>query len=150
MFIDQCTEKSAEIDKIFEVHFGGMVIVRNIPFVSMCSHHMVFFTGWAHVGYIPRKKVLGLSKLARLVYSCCVGLTTQECITSKVADSIFDSDDIGCLGCMVVLEAEHGCMSLRGAKAQGASTVTSEVRGVFRDVPAARQEFLSLIQRDAK
>ena len=146
MFIAQCTEKDAEIDRIFvEEHFEGMVIVRNIPFVGMCSHHIVFFTGRAHVGYIPKKKVLGLSKLARLVYSCCVGLTTQEYVTAKVANSVFNSDDIGCLGCMVILEAEHGCMSLRGAKAQGASTVTSEVRGVFRDVPAARSEFLSLV-----
>ena len=149
MLMEQCSPKDAEIDVTFsEDKFNGMVIVKNVPFTSMCMHHLVFFTGRANVGYIPKKKVLGLSKLARLVYSCSVGLTTQECITSNVADRLYDSDGIGCLGCIVVLEAEHGCMSLRGAKAQGASTITSEVRGVFRDVPVARQEFLSLISKD--
>ena len=149
LFIEQCTEKEAEIDVTFTEHrFNGMVIVRDIPFVSMCAHHLVFFTGKAHVGYIPKKKILGISKLARLVYSCSVGLTTQEHITFDVAERLYSSEDINCLGCAVVLIAEHGCMSLRGARAQGASTVTSEMRGVFRDVPAARQEFLSLIGRD--
>lgn len=149
MLADQCTVKDAEIDVTFtEDRFSGMVIVRNIPFVSMCQHHLVFFDGRASIGYIPKKRVLGLSKLARLLYSCSIGFTTQEVITSKVADSIFDSDEIGCLGCMVVLEAEHGCMCLRGARAVGSSTITSEVRGVYRDVPVARQEFLSLISKD--
>lgn len=149
MLMEQCSSKDAEIDVTFaEAKFNGMVIVKDIPFVSMCQHHLVYFDGRAHIGYIPRKKVLGLSKLARLLYSCSVGLTTQESITSRVADEIFDSDGIGCLGCMVVLQAEHGCMCLRGARAVGSSTITSEVRGVFRDVPAARQEFLSLITKD--
>lgn len=146
MFIEQCTEKDSEIDVTFtEKHFSGMVIVEGIPFVSMCAHHLVFFSGKAYVGYIPKKHVLGISKLARLVYSCSVGLTTQEQITYKVAEKLYESEDISCLGCAVVLKASHGCMSLRGAKAIGASTITSEVRGLFRDVPAVRQEFLSLI-----
>ena len=148
MLIDQCTPKDAEIDITFkENHYDGMVIVRDIPFVSMCAHHMVFFSGKAHVAYIPKKRVLGISKLARLVYSCSVGLTTQERITHTIAERLYGSEDINCLGCGVVLVAEHGCMSLRGAKAQGASTVTSEMRGVFMTVPAARQEFLSLIEK---
>ena len=148
LFIEQCSEKDAEIDVVFsEVQFGGMVIVKNIPFVSVCAHHLVFFTGTACVGYIPKKQKLGISKLARLVYSCCVGLTTQETITASIANRLFGSDEIGSLGCMVVLEGEHGCMNLRGARAIGSTTITSEVRGVYRDVPAARQEFLSLISR---
>ena len=147
MFIEQCTEKDAEINVTFsEEHYDGIVIVRDIPFVSWCAHHLVPFFGKAHIGYIPKRKVLGLSKLARLVYSCSVGFTTQEKITHIIADRLYDSEDINCLGCAVILEAEHGCMSLRGAKAQGASTVTSEMRGVFMTVPAARQEFLSLIR----
>ena len=155
MLIEQCTEKDAEIDVSFsEGAFGGMIIVKDIPFVSMCAHHLVFFTGRADVGYIlsngKKKKKLGISKLARLVYSCSVGLTTQETITASIADRLFDQESIGCLGCMVVLEAEHGCVNLRGARAIGSATVTSEVRGVFRDVPAARQEFLSLTERGAK
>jgi GTP cyclohydrolase I len=151
MLIEQCTEKDAEIDVVFSAdNFGGMVVVRDVFFESMCAHHMVYFSGRAHIGYIPRKKTLGLSKLARLVYSCSIGLTTQETITADVADRLYKSDDIECLGCMVVLEAEHGCMSLRGARARGSSTVTSEVRGLFLTVPAARQEMLSFIMRGVK
>lgn len=147
MFIEQCAAQNAEIDKVFsEERFGGMVCVRDVPFVSCCVHHLVFFSGRAHVAYIPRlKHVLGLSKLARLVYSCGVGFTTQERMTASIADRLYDGFDA--LGCMVVIEAEHGCMNLRGARAIGSSTVTSEVRGVFRDVPAARSEFLSFISK---
>jgi len=147
MYIDQCTEKDAEMDRVFsEERFGGMVIVRNIPFVSMCVHHLVHFSGQAHVGYIPRKKVLGISKLARLVYSSSVGFTTQEHITNLVAEALYDDDNLGCLGAAVVLEAQHGCMNLRGARTLNSTTVTSEVRGVFMTVPAAREEFLALIR----
>jgi len=148
MLIEQCTVKDAEIDVTFaEDKFGGMVIVRDIPFVGMCPHHLVYYTGKAYVAYIPKKKVLGISKLARLVYSCSVGFVTQEHITNMIAERLYESDDINCQGCAVVLIAEHGCMSLRGAKAQGASTITSEMRGVFMTVPAARQEFLDLIHQ---
>ncbi len=148
MLAEQCTEKDAEIDVTFqEDHFDGMVVVRDIPFVSWCAHHIVPFSGRAHVGYIPKDKVLGLSKLARLVYSCSVGFTTQERIANDIAERLFKSHDINCLGCMVVLEASHGCMNLRGARAIGSSTVTSVVKGVFRDVSAARQEMLAFIMR---
>jgi GTP cyclohydrolase I len=149
MMIEQCTEKDAEIDVTFaEEHFGGMVIVRDVPFVSMCMHHLVFYSGKAYIGYLPKKRVLGISKLARLVYSCCVGFTTQEQVTNNIAGQLYDSDIVNCLGCAVIMIGEHGCMSLRGAKAQGASTVTSEMRGAFMTVPAARQEFLSLIGKN--
>ena len=148
MMIDQCTAKDAEIDKVFkEDHFNEMVIVRDIPFVSMCEHHLVFYSGRAHVAYIPKGSVLGLSKLARLVYACTVGLTTQERVTCQIADALYEGTTINVLGCMVVMEGEHGCMNLRGARAIGSSTVTSAVRGVFRDVPAARQEFLALVDK---
>jgi GTP cyclohydrolase I len=148
MLIEQCTEKDSELEVTFsEQVFGGMVIVRNVPFVSWCAHHLVPFFGRADIGYIPNGKKLGLSKLARLVYSCSVGFTTQETITARIADTLYDNDGVGCLGCMVILEAEHGCMSLRGAKALGSSTVMSEVRGVFKDKLEVRQEMLLLISR---
>ena len=148
MLTEQCREKDAEIDVTFtETNYSGMIVVRDIPFVSWCAHHVVPFYGKAHVGYIPKNRVLGISKLARLVYSCSVGLTTQERITHSIAERLYKSEDINCLGCMVVLEAMHGCMNLRGARAIGSSTVTSEVRGVFLNVPAARSEFLSFVAK---
>lgn len=148
MFIEQCTFKDSEIDVMFQIErFQDMVAVRDIPFVSACEHHLVFFTGRAHIAYIPKGRILGLSKLARLVYSRCIGFTTQEAITAAIADDLYHHEDLSCIGCMVVLEAEHGCMNLRGARAIGSSTIVSAIRGVFRDVPAARAEFLSLVQK---
>jgi len=146
MFIEQCNGTEIELDVTFPSTFEGMVVVRDMPFVSCCMHHMVFYSGRAHTAYIPKgKSVLGISKLARLVSSCSRGLTIQEDVTQQIADELYDGVNI--LGCMVVLEAEHGCMCLRGAKATGSSTVTSVVKGVFRDVPAAREEFLGLVSK---
>ena len=145
MFIEQCAVKEPELDRMFEEKFDEMVIVRDIPFVGCCQHHLVFYFGRAHIAYIPRKRVLGISKLARLVYSCSTGFTIQEAVSRDIADRLYEDTD--CLGCMVVIEAEHGCMNLRGAKTFGSSTVTSVVRGVFRDVPAARSEFLGLVSK---
>lgn len=141
MFIEQCeVGGEPELDRVFEERFEGMVVVRNIPFVSCCQHHLVFYSGRAHVGYVPKSsRVLGLSKLARLVAHCCRGFTTQERVTQLIADELYAKVDT--LGVMVVLEATHGCMNLRGVKALGSTTVTSVVKGVFRDNPAARQEF---------
>lgn len=145
MFIEQCEGKEPELDKVFEEKFDEMVIVRDIPFVGCCEHHLVFYFGRAHVAYIPRKKVLGISKLARLVYSCSTGFTIQERVTRDIAEKLYE--DSNCMGCMIVIEAVHGCMNLRGARTFGSSTVTSAVRGVFRDVPAARSEFLGLVSK---
>ena len=146
MFIEQCSGSEAELNAVFSSSFEGMVIVRDIPFVSCCQHHMVFYSGRAHIAYIPRSKtVVGISKLARLTDFYSRGFTIQEEITQKIADELYDKLDI--LGCMIVLEAEHGCMCLRGARATGSSTVTSVVKGVFRDVPAARTEFLGLVSK---
>ena len=146
MYIEQCTDGETELDRLFPEKYEGMVVVRDIPLVSCCEHHMVHYFGRAHVAYIPRRdKVLGLSKLARLVFACSRGFTIQEGVTQRIADALYDEVDV--LGCMVVLEAEHGCMSLRGARAIGSSTVTSVVKGVFRDVSAARAEFLGLVSK---
>ena len=146
MFIEQCSDSDAELDVTFGQNtYDGMVVVRDIPFMSFCEHHLVPYFGRAHVAYIPRKRVLGLSKLARLVYSCSRGFTIQESVTEAVANRLYG--EVEPVGCMVVIEAEHGCMNLRGAKAVGSSTVTSVVKGVFRDVSAARSEFLGLVSK---
>ena len=128
-----------------EDKFDELILVRDIPIVSMCEHHLVYYTGRAHVGYVAQKQLLGVSKLARLVYYCAKGFTIQERVTKEVADKLYEAIDPR--GCMVVIEATHGCMSLRGARATSSSTVTSAVRGIFRDVPAARSEMLSLLNR---
>ncbi|MBU8907236.1 GTP cyclohydrolase I FolE [Desertibacillus haloalkaliphilus] len=129
---------------IFGEDHEELVLVKDIPFYSMCEHHLVPFFGKAHVGYIPRGgKVTGLSKLARAVEAVAKRPQLQERITSTVADSLVETLDPH--GVIVVVEAEHMCMTMRGVKKPGSSTVTSAVRGVFSDDAAARAEVLSLI-----
>lgn len=123
----------------------AMVIVKDIPFYSLCEHHLVPFFGAAHVGYIPSNgKVAGLSKFARLVDAYAKRLQMQERLTDQVADAIveFLSKDT-----MVVVEARHLCMEMRGVQKAGTTTVTSAVRGKLRESVNARSEFLSLIRR---
>jgi GTP cyclohydrolase IA len=133
----------------FKTVFGEdheeLVLVKDIPFYSMCEHHLVPFFGVAHVAYIPRGgKVTGLSKLARAVEAVARRPQLQERITSTIADSIVETLDPH--GVMVVVEAEHMCMTMRGIKKPGAKTVSSAVRGVFATDQAARAEVLSLIK----
>lgn len=120
----------------------GMVIVKDISFYSHCEHHMVPFFGKAHVGYIPRGKVTGLSKIARVVDAYARRLQIQERLTKQIADCIWDT--LEPQGVMVVVQAQHLCMKMRGVKNPCADTVTSCVRGVFEHLDA-RQEFLTLI-----
>jgi GTP cyclohydrolase I len=122
--------------------YDELVLVRDIPVRSLCEHHMLPFTGVAHLGYLPGERILGLSKLARTVEFFARRVQTQERLTSQVADHLHDR--LAPLGVGVVIEAEHSCMSLRGARATGASTVTTVVRGRLRADPASRAEFLSL------
>ena len=122
----------------------GMVIVRDIEFYSHCEHHMVPFFGKAQVGYIPNKKVVGLSKIARVVEAYAHRLQIQERLTKQIADLLWKELDPQ--GVMVVIEAQHLCMKMRGVKNPCADTVTSAVRGIFEQQPT-RQEFLQLIQR---
>ncbi|MBM6619870.1 GTP cyclohydrolase I FolE [Bacillus suaedaesalsae] len=134
----------------FQTVFGEdheeLVLVKDIPFFSMCEHHLVPFFGKAHVAYIPKGgKVTGLSKLARAVEAVAKRPQLQERITSTVADSIIETLDPH--GVMVVVEAEHMCMTMRGVKKPGASTVTTAVRGVLKDDQAARSEILTLIKQ---
>lgn len=119
-----------------------LVIVRRHQFYSHCEHHMVPFFGTATVGYIPDGRVVGISKLARLVDCFSHRLQIQERLTSQVADAIWE--EIDPMGVMVVIEAEHLCMKMRGVKSPCSDTVTSAVRGVFAKDPKARAEFLTL------
>ncbi|MDQ3979538.1 MAG: GTP cyclohydrolase I FolE [Actinomycetota bacterium] len=122
--------------------YDELVVARDIPFHSLCQHHLLPFVGVGHVGYLPAERVLGLSKLARVVESCARGLQTQERLTTQVASWI--DGHLRPKGVGVVLEAEHLCMTLRGAKARGSRTITSALSGLVREDPRTRQEFLSL------
>lgn len=120
-----------------------IVMVKDIPFYSMCEHHLIPFHGRAHVAYTPRGTVTGLSKLARLVDVYARRPQMQERLTTQVADSLMEA--LKPYGVMVVVEAEHLCMSMRGVKKPGSITVTSAVRGTFCDDPATRAEAMSLL-----
>jgi GTP cyclohydrolase I len=130
----------------FSAEHDELIIVKDIPFHSLCEHHMVPFAGKAHVGYIPNKngQVTGLSKLARVVDVCSKRLQMQERLTSQIADAIESALDPR--GVIVVVEAEHMCMSMRGVRKPGHSTVTSAVRGVFRENVATRAEAMTIIR----
>ena len=128
-----------------EESYDEMVVEKNIPFMSFCEHHLLPFYGVAHVSYIPNGvKLSGLSKLARLVYRFAGTLTIQERITKQVADYL--EKNLSPLGVMVILEATHLCTSYRGARALGASYVTSAIRGVFSTNPAAKAEMQQLLR----
>jgi GTP cyclohydrolase I len=122
--------------------YDQLVIARDIPFRTVCEHHLLPFAGVAQVGYLPGERILGLSKLARLVEYFAARPQTQERLTKQVADYLFGS--VRPRGAGVVLEAEHTCMTLRGVRAVGAKTVTSALIGHLRDDPRARSEFLAL------
>jgi len=122
-----------------------LIVVKNIPFYSMCEHHMIPYFGRAHLGYIPKTKVVGISKLARLVQAASRGFTIQERVTERIADAI--EGKLEPIGVAVMIDAVHTCMVVRGIKAIGSSTVTSAVRGLFRDSEGARAEFFSCIRR---
>ena len=129
----------------FEAGHDEMVMVRDIPFQSLCEHHMVPFIGKAHVAYIPNAdgRITGLSKLARLVDAYAKRLQVQEKLTTQVADELERS--LQPKGVLVVIEAEHLCMSMRGVRKPGSTTVTSAVRGLFRDNVATRSEAMQFI-----
>lgn len=138
------TDPGDVIDAFFgEEHYQEIVMVREIPFYSMCEHHFVPFHGEAHVAYLPQGRVTGLSKLARLVEGFARRPQMQERLTAQVADCLEARLDP--LGVLVVIEAEHLCMSMRGVKKPGARTVTSAVRGIMESNAATRSEAMSLL-----
>jgi GTP cyclohydrolase IA len=130
----------------FSAEHDEMIIVKDIPFHSLCEHHLVPFAGCAHVGYVPNKngQVTGLSKLARVIDVVSKRLQMQERLTSQIADAIESALDPR--GVIVVVEAEHMCMSMRGVRKPGHTTVTSAVRGVFRENVATRAEAMTIIR----
>jgi GTP cyclohydrolase IA len=128
-----------------EEGYDELVLVRAIPFHSLCMHHMLPFHGLAHVAYLPGERIVGLSKLARVVEMFARDLQVQERLTTQIADWI--EEQLQPKGVGVVLEAEHLCMSMRGVQKFGATTVTSALHGQVRDDPRTRQEFLTLTTR---
>jgi GTP cyclohydrolase IA len=136
-----------EIDVVFEAGHDEMIMVRDIPLASLCEHHLIPFIGKAHVAYIPNEKgqITGLSKLARVVDLLSRRPQVQERLTTQIADAIEEALDPR--GVFVVIEAEHLCMTMRGVRKPGSETVTSAVRGIFRENEATRAEALGLISR---
>src|SRR2546430_1857712 len=129
---------------LFSVDYSEMVIVKDIDFFSLCEHHLLPFFGKCHVAYIPRNKVIGLSKIPRLVEIFARRLQIQERLTSQIAETI--REKIGPLGVAVVMEATHLCMSMRGVEKQNSFAVTSSMLGAFRDSARTRMEFLELLK----
>jgi len=146
LFSGMDVDAKNELSLSFDEGHQEMVILRDIPFYSMCEHHLLPFYGVAHVGYIPSVsgRVVGISKLARVVEIYARRLQLQERMTKQIADAIFEALQPD--GVAVVIQAEHLCMTMRGIKKPGANVVTSATRGTFRSKTVTRSEFLSLIQ----
>ena len=132
-------------DALFTVDYNEMVIVKDIDFYSLCEHHLLPFFGKCHVAYIPKGKVLGLSKIPRLVDVFARRLQLQERMTNQIAETI--RDKVQPMGVAVVCEGTHLCMSMRGVEKQNSFAVTSAMHGIFRDNARTRMEFLELIRR---
>lgn len=141
------TDASLEIDVVFDEDHDEMILVRDIPLYSVCEHHLLPWIGQAHVAYIPNKlgHITGLSKIARVVDTLSKRPQVQERLTTQIADALEKALDPR--GVLVILEAEHLCMTMRGIKKPGAQTVTSAIRGLFRDNEASRAEAMGLISR---
>lgn len=131
---------------LFDVDYDEMVIVKDIEFYSLCEHHLLPFYGKAHIAYLPQGKVIGLSKIARLVDVFARRLQVQERLTRQVAEAIEDA--IHPLGVGVIVEAQHLCMMMRGVEKQHSHTVTSAMLGAFKSQQQTRNEFLSLVRRN--
>jgi GTP cyclohydrolase I len=144
LFMGLGVDPKQELTVGFEEGHREMVILRDIPFYSMCEHHLLPFYGVVHIGYIPNGPVVGASKLARVVEILSRRLQIQERLTTQIAESILQA--ISPDGVAVVIQAEHMCMTIRGVKKPGSNVITSATRGLFRSKAATRAEFLSLVQ----
>jgi GTP cyclohydrolase IA len=145
LFAGMDEDPSKYLTVTFEAEHDEMVMVRDIPFASLCEHHLVPFIGRAHVAYIPGAdgRITGLSKLARLVDAFAKRLQVQERMTAQIADTLMDT--LAPRGALVVVEAEHLCMSMRGVKKPGTLTVTSALRGIFKEDPRTRAEAMAFV-----
>jgi len=128
----------------FDEQHRELVVLRDIPFASLCEHHLLPFTGHAHIGYVPRGQVVGLSKLARLVEGYARRPQVQERLTSEIADVLME--ELKPDGCGVVIEASHTCMTIRGVQKPGSTMITSAIRGSFQRRPATRAEFFAIVR----
>ena len=146
LFAGNDDDPGSHLTVTFAAEHDEMVMVRDIPFASLCEHHLVPFIGRAHVAYIPGDdgRITGLSKLARLVDVFAKRLQVQERMTTEIADAIEEA--LAPRGVLVVVDAEHLCMSMRGVKKSGTSTVTSAVRGLFRSDAATRMEAMQFVR----
>ncbi|WP_409254402.1 GTP cyclohydrolase I FolE [Bacillus sp. SCS-153A] len=138
-------DPKAHLEKVFDVQHKELVMVKDIEFHSMCEHHFAPFFGVAHVGYIPDKKITGLSKIGRMVEGYAKRFQVQERLTNEIAQAV--EDILAPQGAMVVIEAKHMCMCGRGIKKSNASTTTTAVRGLYAEKADARMEFLTLLNR---
>jgi GTP cyclohydrolase I len=146
LFQGMSKDPKEDLEVGFELGHREMVVLKDIPFYSMCEHHLLPFFGVAHVGYIPNAegRIVGISKLARVVETIARRPQVQERMTTEIADAI--DDGIKPAGVAVVIQAEHLCMTMRGIKKPGSNVITSAIRGAFRRRSASRAEFFSLIQ----
>ena len=133
----------AHLRTVFHERYQEVVLLRDIEFHSLCEHHLLPFTGKAHVAYLPDGKVVGLSKLARLVEGYARRPQVQERLTTQIADALME--ELNPIGAACVIEAVHTCMTMRGVKKHGSTMVTSELRGIFKENSASRAEILSLM-----
>lgn len=144
LFAGMTEEPSAPLSRVFTVENSEMVLEKDIVFYSMCEHHMLPFYGKAHVAYVPDGKVVGLSKLARTVEIYARRLQVQERMTNQVADAVMEH--LKPRGVMVVLEAEHLCMTMRGVKKPGSKTVSIAARGIFEEKPELQDRFFQMLR----
>ncbi len=143
LFAGLAEDPARHLDVGFQEEHREMVLIRDIPLASVCEHHLIPFVGKAHVGYIPNERVVGLSKLARVVEGYSRRPQLQERLTKQIADALHK--ELEARGAIVVLEADHLCMTMRGVQKPGSVTVTSAVRGTYAEDERARQEAMSLI-----
>jgi GTP cyclohydrolase I len=137
------TDPREHLKTVFHERYDEVVLLRNIEFHSLCEHHLLPFMGKAHVAYLPDGKVVGLSKLARLVEGFARRPQVQERLTTQIADALMD--ELQPIGAACVIEATHTCMTIRGARKPGSLMITSALRGIFKENPASRGEILGLI-----
>ena len=148
LFSGLSEDPAHHLETAFEEEARDLILVRDLPMASLCEHHLLPFTGKAHVGYVPNGRVAGFSELARVVEGYARRPQLQERLTAQAVDAV--QDKLGALGAIVVVEATHACMTTRGAEVPGSVAVTSAARGVFEEDAARRVEVLDLISRGDK